>query len=157
LDVFNDLIVLRAQRFGEAEPAPSQTRVYDRATLLPVSSPVDQFDATMDCGPVVCGYAGEEVAIVDASDFTVLWRAPLGQYPWWTGSALMLSGVGGEQSRGIVDPRTGRLLINLENWNLAGVRGATPERISLWLTRFVSGRTDVALLEPSGWRRIGTL
>src|SRR5262249_44473333 len=80
-----------------------------------------------------------------------------GQYPWWTGSALMLSGVGGEQSRGIVDPRTGRLLINLENWNLAGVRGATPERISLWLTRFVSGRTDVALLEPSGWRRIGTL
>jgi hypothetical protein len=159
LEVFADRIVLHARSHRDDPPPPrSKTLSYDRATLLPAASPMDRFDAALDCGPVLCGLAGEQVSILDPDDLSVLWRLPPGEYPYWTGTVLTLSGPAGLSPPRVVDPRTGTMLVDLESWDGVGDRRTAAERTITWFTRFMPPHhTYVALADGTGLHVIGSI
>jgi PQQ-like domain len=157
IEVSGDRILLRAQPygiyFGDGSPL---VRVYDRATLLPASTPLALFDFTVNCGPVICAYAGEQVSILDAEELTELWQVPRGDYPQWNGSMMVVPGVSGDAPARVVDPRTGRTLMTLDRWRFLVQRDIPPD-LTWFIQALPNGRTSVAVLEPSGLRVLGSL
>jgi hypothetical protein len=158
LQVFEDRLVLRAQRFGEFGPMPAVTLVYDRMTLQPIPSARDQFEAVLECGPVLCAMSGEQMSILDKEEFVELWRPQPGEYPYWVGSHLMISGHSSVDASKVVDPRTGRVLLQLDGWVPIGLHDRPTDASPLWLTRSVAPNyTRVAVLQGSAPRVVGSV
>jgi hypothetical protein len=157
LQVFEDRIVLRAQRFGEFG-TPSEILVYDRMTLRPMPASSEGFGSAIDCGPVLCAIDGEQVSVLDKAEHVELWQPQLGEYPSWTGSYLMIWPRSGIHESTVVDPRTGRVLQRLEGWTPVEERVRPADGKRFWMTRFTPPRyTEVAVLEDTGPRVIGSM
>lgn len=156
IEVIGDLVLLRAERIIVFEEGLPQMRAYDRATLRPATNASYDYVLMVNCGPVVCAMRDERMSILDPDDLRELWRAPFGQFPYWNGSMLIVSGQFAESYVRVLDPRTGRILITLDEWRPVEQWDLSPERT--WLTRpTASGVTSVGMLESTGLRVIGTL
>jgi hypothetical protein len=152
---FDTRIMLRAQRYGTNGLPVFETLSYDRETLQPASTPLAQFDYLGDCGPVWCAYIGERVSIVDRVSLAQLWQAPEGEFPYWVGTGMIITPT---QRARMVDPLTGRLLVDLEGWNPAGTRVATGTPQLSWMTKFVGPkRTLVGRLTSNQLQVVGSL
>jgi PQQ-like domain len=159
LEVFQDRIVLHARQYRDDEPLPrSATLSYDRATLRSAGSPMDRFDGALDCGPVLCGVSGERVSILDPSDLSLLWELPSGEYPYWTGTVLTVSGPARLAPQRVVHPRTGAMVVNLDGWEAANDRRTVAERTITWFTRLVPPHhTYVASVDGTGLHVVGSI
>jgi PQQ-like domain len=156
IEVIGDLVLLRAERIIVFEEGLPQMRAYDRATLRPATNASNGFVLMVNCGPVVCAMRGEQLTILDPDDLSELWRAPPGQFPYWNGSMMIVGGQFAESFVRVLDPRTGRILITLDEWRPVEQWDLSPGRT--WLTRpTASGVTSVGMLESTGLRVIGTL
>lgn len=152
LEVFQDRIMLSAHLYGEYGPdTRAQTLTYERTTLRPVHSALDDFDFVHGCGPVVCAYSRDRVAILDPLDLGLLWQPAIGNYPYWTGAAMLLTGESSSSTR-VVQPRTGAVLLDLDGWSPVDDRrfidAPEPAAKPMWFTKFAPpGRTLLARLE----------
>jgi hypothetical protein len=156
IEVFGDRVLLRAERLIVFEEGLPQMRVYDRATLSPATTKSNGFDLMVNCGPVVCAVRGEQLSILDPDDLRELWLPPRGQFPYWNGSMLIVKGQLAESFVRVLDPRTGRILMTLDEWKPVEQRDFSASET--WLTRPTPfGTTSVGVLESTGLRVIGTL
>lgn len=154
LRVLRDRLIVYSLQYGMNEPTV-QAQGYDRATLQPLAqAPVDLFVGTDECGPVLCGFSYKEVSIVDRDTHAVLWRAATGESLVWSTSGLLA----GDSKLRLVDPRTGRTLVDASGWEAVyHLRRSPGQQAPAVVIRRLDDRTYVGHLTPQGIRVLGSV
>jgi PQQ-like domain len=131
------------------DPQKSAISSYDVDTLaLTWRRTSEPLDGAAPCGPVLCLVDGLGVQAVDPRTGVLRWRAD-GWFGWQRAgrlvaitqeTPLVTRGVG------VIDPRTGRILLDLRMWTVSFPSGRESQLV-LTRTSAVVGRTTVAVLD----------
>ena len=149
---------LFAQTTVDSQLIVGYTRDYQSATIAAYNVDTlalswrrveDRFDGMERCGRVVCVRAGHGLEALDPRTGTVRWQQA-GWYALAQGDQLLAvtPGLGALRAIGVVDPLTGRVLLDLRLWQVHASDSPDPELV---LTRAATGgRTIVAVVDLVG-------